>query len=87
MVVEECRYLIAQIQSGLDSDDAKLVHRGAHTLKSAVSVFGAQEIAHQAEHIEFLGREERLEDANVAWPELRTLTERFVAELSKLTDL
>ena len=55
--------LLAQIRSGVNEKRAEIVERAAHTLKGALSNFGARRACEVARQLEIRGREARLGDA------------------------
>lgn len=62
---------LSQIQQGLKSGDATLVHRSAHTLKGLVANFGAAPTMQAAARIEQLAKEDpSLQAATDALPAL-----------------
>jgi HPt (histidine-containing phosphotransfer) domain-containing protein len=56
--------LLAQIRSGLAEHNAEQVERCAHTLKGALSNFGARRACRAALELEIRGRDARLENAD-----------------------
>ena len=62
--------LLARIRAGLAEQNPEIVERNAHTLKGALSNFGAHRACHAARELEICGREARLEDAAAAFPVL-----------------
>lgn len=67
--------LVADIQRAIETRDAKLLRRSAHTLKSSVSYFGAKALAQTALAIEELFR-----------PETGAITSESFAEATQLLD-
>lgn len=55
--------LLCQIRAGVMEGNAEAVERSAHTLKGALSNFGALRACEAARELEIRGREARLEDA------------------------
>lgn len=72
LFLEECPKLLNDIREGLASDDAKQVHRGAHTLKSSADLFGAEVVVDAARRLETLGQEGDLTSAVDVMAELET---------------
>ncbi len=87
LMMEECPRLMKLIRDGLANRDAKVVGRGAHTLKSAADVFGAQAVVAIAIRIEVMGREENLENVPKEMGELEKEVARLDAALKSVTDL
>jgi len=59
----ECPGLLAQIRAGVMDSNPETVERSAHTLKGALSNFGALRACEAARELEIRSREARLEDA------------------------
>jgi len=81
LLVQESKDLLRQIRDGLDSGDAVVIGRGAHTLKSAADVFGAKAVVAAALRLENLAREENLKDAEEGIVELEVEAARLHAAL------
>jgi two-component system, sensor histidine kinase and response regulator len=62
--------LLAQIRSGLSRSHAESVERGAHTLKGALSNFGARRACDAARAVETPARDAHLDEARVHFPRL-----------------
>jgi HPt (histidine-containing phosphotransfer) domain-containing protein len=74
--LSESPELLDEIRAAVQSEDASRLERSAHTLKGAVSNFGAQAATQAALHLETLGRRRDLRDASAA---LRSLELQFAA--------
>jgi HPt (histidine-containing phosphotransfer) domain-containing protein len=85
LLLEECPRLMQQIRDGLANQDAAVVGRGAHTLKSAADVFGAKAVVATAFRIEKMGREENLQDVGKEMVELEEEVARLHTALKSLT--
>jgi HPt (histidine-containing phosphotransfer) domain-containing protein len=86
LLMEECPRLMQQIRDGLAEQDAAVVGRGAHTLKSAADVFGAKAVVASAFRIEMMGRDGNLEAAATELGELEKEVARLDAALKSVTD-
>lgn len=64
--------LLDDIRDAIAASDARKLERSAHSLKGAVSNFGAHAATQAAYRLEDLGRHNRLECAAVALAELET---------------
>jgi HPt (histidine-containing phosphotransfer) domain-containing protein len=84
LLLEECPGLMQQIRDGLADQDATVVGRGAHTLKSAADVFGAKAVVATAFRIEKMGREENLQDVGKEMVELEEEVARLDAALKSV---
>lgn len=78
--------LLTQIRNGVRDNNAEAVERSSHTLKGALSSFGALSACDAARALELRGREARFDGA----PELLSALEREVSracnELSKFLE-
>lgn len=81
---EECPQRIAELDQALQEQNADGVMRAAHTLKGAVSVFGAKSIVETVFEIERLGRGEDLSQVPELLPVLKDKTAKLVKELETL---
>ena len=68
----ECPGLLAQIRSGLSHSHAESVERAAHTLKGALSNFGARRACDAARAVEAPARDARLDEARKHFPQLES---------------
>ena len=75
--------LLAQIRAGLAEHNAEAVERSAHTLKGALSNFGAIRACEAARELEIRGRDSRLDDS--AAP-LALLEAEVAAAMNALSD-
>jgi two-component system sensor histidine kinase/response regulator len=64
--------LVEEIQTALETNDAKACQMAAHTLKGAVRTFGAETASQIAAAIEVAGKKGHLDEAREQWPTLRT---------------
>jgi HPt (histidine-containing phosphotransfer) domain-containing protein len=64
--VETCPTWQAELRAALDAQDATKLWTLAHTVKGAVSHFGAQDAYDAAHQLELLGKSGQLKDANTA---------------------
>jgi signal transduction histidine kinase/DNA-binding response OmpR family regulator/HPt (histidine-containing phosphotransfer) domain-containing protein len=85
-MVVECEQLMSDIREGIATGDAKLVERGAHTLKSSAGLFAARDVVALAERFESLGRQARLEETDEALAELEGQVSRLEAALTNFAD-
>lgn len=63
LFLAESTSLLAHIRAGLEEKNAEAVERNAHTLKGAMSNFGARRACDAARELEIRGRESRLENS------------------------
>ncbi|HLQ45674.1 MAG TPA: response regulator, partial [Planctomycetaceae bacterium] len=59
----ECPHMLAEIRQAVDTSDAGLLRRAAHTLKGSAAVFGAQPVVDAALRLEMMSRENNLASA------------------------
>jgi len=74
--------LLAQIRSGLGRSHAESVERAAHTLKGALSNFGARRACEAARAVETPARDARLDEARNHFPRLESEVARACQALS-----
>ncbi|MCL4202720.1 MAG: Hpt domain-containing protein [Pirellulaceae bacterium] len=79
--MEESPMLIEQIHRGLDTKDAVLVQRSAHTLKGSLRIFHALSGAELAFQIEKLAQEKDLDRVSASLAHLEAFMERMMVEL------
>jgi CheY-like chemotaxis protein/HPt (histidine-containing phosphotransfer) domain-containing protein len=82
VVPEESSRQLEAMRRGIDSRDAQLLARSAHSLKSTALVFGASRLAEAALSMETLGRRAELRDAGSLLETLEIETRRFNAALA-----
>lgn len=75
--------LLAHIRGGIEEQNPELVERNAHTLKGALSNFGAHRACDAARELEICGREARLENAAA---QLSTLDAEVAVAANALSD-
>jgi CheY-like chemotaxis protein/HPt (histidine-containing phosphotransfer) domain-containing protein len=75
------RWKLEMADALVDWDAAKL-RRLAHTIKGSLSQFGAQAAVDAAYHLEKLGQDANLAEAQQAWAELAERVERLLAALA-----
>jgi HPt (histidine-containing phosphotransfer) domain-containing protein len=81
LVEKEAPTLLADMRRGIETRDAKLLCRAAHTLKSTVNYFGAVPLAQAALALENLGRSESFEGAPQMLAALETQLTRVLLAL------
>ena len=77
----ECPQLLASIREAIDHSDAVLLRRAAHSLKGAVSNFGAPAVVAAAQRLELLGQQENLLEAPAACARLQETLDRVQPDL------
>jgi two-component system sensor histidine kinase/response regulator len=82
LLLEETSRIINEIQLALQKSDAVSVQRGAHTLKSSASVFGAEDVVQAAQRLELIGRSGKLDEAATAFQDLQQHVDRLTAALN-----
>jgi two-component system sensor histidine kinase/response regulator len=80
---EEGPRLLAEIRKSIDSGDAALVRRHAHTLKGSLLYFRARQAADQAHQIETLGEAGNLLKANDQLPALEAQVAGIIQSLRR----
>ena len=77
LLLDECQRLLGEIRGGIDSHDAVVVHRGAHTLKGSADIFAAKRVVQVALQLETISANGDLSTAAELLAELETETERM----------
>ena len=77
----ECPQLLASIREAIDHSDAVLLRRAAHSLKGAVSNFGAPAVVAAAQRLESMGQHGNLLEAQAACARLQETLGRVQPEL------
>ena len=70
------------IREGIATGDAKLVERGAHTLKGSAGLFSATDVVSAAERFESMGRRRTLEDTDEALADLEGQVSKLKSALA-----
>jgi HPt (histidine-containing phosphotransfer) domain-containing protein len=83
ILLDECPKLLQEIRECLASRDAKRLRRAAHTLKGAADVFAARRAVAAALHMEQLGKDERLDDAENAVQDLEAEVETLCTAIKE----
>jgi signal transduction histidine kinase/DNA-binding response OmpR family regulator len=86
LFLEECPSMEARIRETIALRDEQGLERAAHTLKGAISNFGANSVYAAAQTLELIGREKRLAEAEAAYRVLITELERVKPALSELCE-
>ena len=84
--LEDAPELFAQMNQALDDGDAESFRRAAHSLKSNSASFGAMQLSSQAREMEYLGRDEKLDEARPKMAQLETAYEQAAAALRAYTE-
>ena len=82
--LDDCPNQLARIESAIEKGDAEALRSSAHSLKGAVSNFGADAARESALQLEEIGKEGRLEGAAVVHDELVKKVEQLVTALRAL---
>ena len=70
--LEEAPQLLATLETSLESKSTDEFRRAAHSLKSNAASFGATELSAQAKELEFLAKDERLDQVGTEVDDLKT---------------
>ena len=79
--LEEIPQLLIAIRESITSQDSARLHRSAHTLKSSLRYFGAQDAAEKAWHLETNGRDANLVESAATLAALEPLVAQIREEL------
>jgi signal transduction histidine kinase/DNA-binding response OmpR family regulator/HPt (histidine-containing phosphotransfer) domain-containing protein len=71
LFISECPKQMADVAAAYESGDHTALTRAAHTLKGSLTLFAAEEAGAAARRIEFIGREQKLDEYPQAWAELQ----------------
>ena len=82
--LEDAPKMIAEIKSGLATNNAETFRRAAHSMKSNAATFGAGQLAALAKELEMLGKENKL---NETGNRLATLEEAYESVQNELKGL
>jgi two-component system, sensor histidine kinase and response regulator len=82
LLKEQAPELLAEIHRAIESRDANLLRRSAHTLKGSVVYFGADSVIQAALTLETMGREESFEGATGAAVALEREISRLLAAIA-----
>ena len=82
--LEDAPKMIAEIKSGLATNNADIFRRAAHSMKSNAATFGASQLAALSKEFEMLGKENKLSETG---DRLKALDEAYASVRSELTGL
>lgn len=74
---------LEDLQEAIGAGDAKKVHRVAHSIKGAVSGFGANRAKQLSQQLELMGMNSDLAKAQTTFQDLESELHRVVAEVGK----
>ena len=84
LFVNECPKQMQEIKSAHTAGDLPRLTRSAHTLKGSVALFAADEATAAAKRIEFMGRNNNVEEFDAAWAELQEDIDQLMSKLSEI---
>ncbi|MCB1279274.1 response regulator [Prosthecobacter sp.] len=84
--IAESETLMSGIHAAVADGDAKALHGHAHSLKGALALFGSNAATTAAQQLEFVGREERIQDAAEAFEKLETEIARLRPTLERMLE-
>ena len=87
LFVEQTPHLLQGLRDAINSGDAGTVAQKAHTLKGAVSNFGAADAVHAASEIERAGKEEAIDRAAELLPLLEAKLRDLEAKLENALEV
>lgn len=71
------------IRKSLETNDAPVLRRMAHTLKSSARIFGIQSVCDLCFSIELSGKEQQLDGVLATYDQLTVLMDRVTAEMTR----
>jgi two-component system sensor histidine kinase/response regulator len=84
MLLVECPKLTGQMREAISNQDATLLRRAAHTLKSSADIFGAKRVKDLCAQLEIMGQDEKLDEAEDAFNNLEIEVDTLVAAVNRL---
>jgi CheY-like chemotaxis protein len=84
--LEDCPQHLATLREAIDNRNNEALERAAHKMKGSVSNFGARAAVESALHLETMGREGDLSQAEAAYADLEAGLERLKPALVALVD-
>ena len=84
--LSETGAMIESIEKAIDTGDAPVVRRSAHTIKGTLRLLGARAALAKAEQLEFMGRDRRLADAPAVFSLLSRELQKLRPVLVAFTD-
>jgi two-component system sensor histidine kinase/response regulator len=84
MLLVECPKLTGQMREAISNQDATLLRRAAHTLKSSADIFGAKRVKDLCVQLEMMGQNEELDEAEDAFKNLEIEVDTLVAAVNRL---
>lgn len=82
--LNECPELVRGVREAVAAGDGPTLHRAGHTIKGALTIFGARAAYDAAQRIETLGRSNNLADAAETLADLERELERVTHDLATL---
>ncbi|GAA4428000.1 response regulator [Bremerella cremea] len=82
LFMTECPKQMNEIKAAYVAGDHDRLTRAAHTLKGSVAMFAADAAISAARRIEFMGRNDKIDEFEVAWIDLQEKIKRLTADLS-----
>lgn len=78
LFIADCPKLMSNIKNAIDQKNSNELKRSAHTLKGSVSNFSAQLVYDITLELEFMGRNNDMENAEEAYTKLEKEIERLI---------
>ncbi|MHC2068252.1 response regulator [Bremerella sp. T1] len=82
LFLTECPKQMHEIEDAYENGNLEKLIRSAHTLKGSVALFAADEATAAARKIEFMGRDEKLDEFSSAWSNLQEKIDQLTSALS-----
>jgi HPt (histidine-containing phosphotransfer) domain-containing protein len=79
--LEECPKLLDQLNQAVAQRNPQTLKLAAHTLKGGLRIFGPSAVLRHADDLEELGRNNRLDDVDRRFGELRAQLDPLLSEL------
>ena len=83
MFLEDCPIRVAAVRAAVEERDASALVAAAHSLKGACAYLSAVAAREEAAHLEQLGRQGRIDEADSVLPRLDAAVAALIPELRK----
>lgn len=84
LFIGECPKQMHEIESAHADGDLQRLTRSAHTLKGSVALFAADAATEAAKRIEFMGRNNNVDEFDAAWAELQEDIDQLMSALGEI---
>ncbi len=82
--LEDAPKLVREMETALETGNAEVFRRAAHSLKSNSATFGAMHLSGMAKELEMLAKENKLDEAGKQLPAVKSTLDAVTVELKGL---